>query len=76
MKTQRETKLQELYNGVSERIRDRRLKKNMTQLDLAVAVGCTQDYISRIESGDINLTLEYFYKLSNSLGVTVGYFFK
>jgi transcriptional regulator with XRE-family HTH domain len=73
---EREKRLQELLESVGEKIKARRLKKGITQLDLADIVGCNQDNISRIETGKNNLTLEYLFKIADSLGVTIGYFFK
>lgn len=74
--SEKEKILQEILESIGERIRARRLKKGMTQLDLANAVGCNQDNISRIESGKNNITIEYLFKIANSLGVSIGYFLK
>jgi len=40
---------------ISEYIRERRKKKRMTQAELGNKIGCTQVYISRIESGDARI---------------------
>jgi DNA-binding XRE family transcriptional regulator len=74
--TQREKKAREALVILGEKIKAKRLKKGITQLDLGEAVGCNQDNISRIESGKVNLTIESLSNIADSLGVTLGYFFK
>ena len=40
---------------VGDRIRDWRLKRNLTQLDLAVRADISQSYLARIERNQTNL---------------------
>ena len=47
-----------------------RTKKNMSQGDIARALGVDRGYISNIESGKKNLTLATIQKLANALGVS------
>jgi transcriptional regulator with XRE-family HTH domain len=74
--TEKEKNLQEVLLRIGENIRARRLKKKMTQFDLAEAIGCHQDNISRIETGKVNLTIEYLFNIAESLNVTIYHFFK
>ena len=43
-------------------------QKGITQKQLAEAMGCTQQYVSLILKGNLNLTLETISKLEKSLG--------
>ena len=47
-----------------------RMKKNMSQGDIARALEVDKGYISNIESGKKNLTLATIQKLANALGVS------
>ena len=51
-------------------IRNKRLKKRITQKQLADLIGVSQAYISKIESIDfINISLIEIIKLSKALGI-------
>lgn len=51
-------------------IRNKRLKKRITQKQLADLIGVSQAYISKIESYDfINISLIEIIKLSKALGI-------
>lgn len=51
-------------------IRNKRLKKKITQKQLADLIGVSQAYISKIESYDfINISLIEIIKLSKALGI-------
>lgn len=51
-------------------IRNKRLKKRITQKQLADLIGVSQAYISKIESCDfINISLIEIIKLSKALGI-------
>jgi len=52
---------------VGENLRLARLRRRLTQTQLANAVGCTQYHISRLEWGDQNVTLTMLLKLSFAL---------
>ena len=58
---------------LGKRIREERLKLNLTQEVLAEDVDLTTAYIGQIERGERNLTLENLIKVSNRLGVTIDY---
>lgn len=61
------------YKRLGIRIREERLKLNLTQAKLAEAVEISDTYMGAIERGERSLTLETLVKLSNRLGVTVDY---
>lgn len=48
-------------------LRSARVKQNMTQLELAEAAGFTHQYVSKIEEGQINVTLDTMKKLAEVL---------
>ncbi|GAB1463356.1 helix-turn-helix domain-containing protein [Pedobacter sp.] len=48
-------------------IRDLRLKKGLTQLELAAITGKDRQSIQRVESGNVNSTLYYMYELAEGL---------
>ena len=58
---------------LGKRIREERLKLNLTQEVLAEDVNLTTAYIGQIERGERNLTLENLVKVANRLGVSVDY---
>ena len=64
-----------IYNMASgkklgENLRKWRLKKNMSQGDLAAALSVDRAYISNIENGRMNPTLSTLEKISNALGIS------
>ena len=58
---------------IGRRIREERLRLNLTQEKLAEDVELTTAYIGQVERGERNLTLENLIKVANRLGVTVDY---
>lgn len=58
---------------IGRRIREERLRLNLTQERLAEDVELTTAYIGQVERGERNLTLENLIKVANRLGVTVDY---
>lgn len=62
---------------IGDIIRDRRKEHNMTQEDLAKAVGTTAATVSRWESGDIHkMKVNFMYKLSKILEMEPELFFQ
>lgn len=61
------------YKRLGERIREERLKLNLTQARLAEAVDISDTYMGAIERGERSLTLDTLVRLANRLGVTVDY---
>ena len=58
------------YELISKAI-DARLKKKMTQEDVAKKMGTTKSSISRFESGAYNPTVDFLIRLSEALGKTL-----
>lgn len=61
------------YKRLGERIREERLRLNLTQAQLAEAVDISNTYMGSIERGERSLTLDTLVRLANRLGVTVDY---
>ena len=61
------------YSGLGKRIREERLKLNLTQEKLAEDVGLTTAYIGQIERGERSLALDKLVLIVNCLGVTIDY---
>ena len=61
------------YKRLGERIREERVRLNLTQAALAEAVDISDTYMGAIERGERSLTLDTLVRLVNRLGVTVDY---
>jgi len=55
---------------LGENLRKLRLEKNMSQGDLATALGVDRAYISNIENGRMNPTLSTLEKIAGALGIS------
>ena len=55
---------------LGENLRKLRLKKNLSQGDLATALSVDRAYISNIENGRMNPTLSTLEKIANALGIS------
>ena len=55
---------------LGENLRKLRLKKNMSQVDLATALNVDRAYISNIENGRMNPTLSNLEKIAVALGIS------
>ena len=55
-----------------ERIRAVRLEKNMTQNELSERCGIAPYYLSRIETGQLNVRMETLFAIAKGLGVNVA----
>lgn len=64
------------YLALGKRIREERLKLNLTQEQLAESIDVSNSYIGQIERGERSLTLETLIKIAKRLGVTVDYLLK
>ncbi len=64
-------KLAPRYAVISELIAAR-IKNNMTQEDVAKRIGTKQSAIARLESGNINPSLEFLQKVAQSMGLHVS----
>jgi len=61
------------YKRLGKRIREERLRLNLTQAVLAEAIEISDTYMGAIERGERNLTLDTLVRLVGRLGVTVDY---
>ena len=61
------------YKRLGKRIREERIKLNLTQAQLAEAIDISDTYMGAIERGERSLTLDTLVKLVNRLVVTVDY---
>lgn len=58
-----------------QKVREIRKRQSISQEELAMRIGADQAYISRIESGQMNLTLDSVAELADALGVRAGALF-
>ena len=63
-------KLAPRYAVISELIKAR-IKYKMTQADVAKKVGTKQSAIARLESGNVNPSLEFLNKVAQVMGLSV-----
>lgn len=61
---------------VGQKIRNYRLKANMTQEDLAEHASLHYTYIGQVERGEKNLTLSSLEKILDALGLSFSDFFE
>ncbi len=59
-----------LSKKLGENLRKWREKKDMSQVDLATALGVDRAYISNIENGRMNPTLSTLEKIAGALGIS------
>jgi transcriptional regulator with XRE-family HTH domain len=62
----------EIKTAFGLRLRETRLAKGISQLDLGLDCGLSQTYLSEVESGKRNISLVNMSKLARSLGITLG----
>ena len=62
------------YEKLGQRIRKLRLEKSLTQAQLAEAVGCSNNYLSHIETAQCKLSLSMLLRLASELGESTDYF--
>lgn len=61
------------YSSLGQRIKEERLKLNLTQEQLAESIDISNSYMGQIERGERSLTLDTLVRLANRLGVTIDY---
>ncbi|KZB92458.1 transcriptional regulator [Bacillus sp. VT 712] len=61
------------YKKLGSRIREERLKLNLTQEILAEDINVSVSYMGQIERGERSLSLDTLVKLAHRLGVTIDY---
>lgn len=66
-----------LKEMIGMRIKELRIsKKNLSQNDFACLLGFDRTYLSRIENGKQNLTMDTIIKICNYLDVSLSEFFE
>ena len=60
------------YQSLGKRIKHFREKNGLSQYDLSDKTGISRSYLSRIESGQYNLSLDYLVLIANELKVPIG----
>ena len=65
----------EFLSNLGAKIKELRIKKNISQKDLAMECNFEKASMSRIESGKTNITILTLYKIINALDVDVKDFF-
>jgi len=55
-----------------KRVREERVKQNLSQEELAEKAGVHRTYIGMIERGEKNITLDNIRKLSEALGIKLS----
>lgn len=61
------------YSLLGKRIREERLRLNLTQEKLAEDVNISTAYLGQIERGERSVTLDKLIPLANKLGVTIDF---
>lgn len=62
----------DIIKKFSKRVKTLRLQKDMSQSDLAKKLGVHSTYISKIERGEQNMSIQGVEKLAKAIGVSVG----
>lgn len=60
---------------IGQRIKQRRLKVGMSQMNLAVATGVRYQQVQKYETGANRVSASRLWELGNALGVKITYFF-
>lgn len=61
---------------IGERIKELRISKQyMNQEEFSKKIGCDKAYLSRVESGKQNITIDNLVVICNGLGITLSDFF-
>lgn len=65
-----------LQKSIGKRVRNLRIVKlDLNQEEFASKLGWDRTYISRVESGNQNITIDNLNKICNALGVSLKEFF-
>ncbi len=66
----------EILFKFGNKVREERLKRNLSQEEFAVKIGVHRTYIGMIERAEKNITLINIEKIANALGITLSDLFK
>ncbi len=65
-----------IQEAIGKRVKELRiLLKSYTQEDLAKRIGWDRAYVSRVESGKLNVTIDSISQICHALGITLKEFF-
>ena len=56
-------------------VREQRKRLNVSQEELAMRIGADQAYVSRIEAGQMNVTLDTVEQIADALGIEAAALF-
>jgi len=65
----------EIKKQFGHAMREKRRETGISQEELAMRIGADQAYVSRIEAGQMNITLETVEELAKALGVQASELF-
>ncbi len=60
---------------IGKNIQNQRKKQNLTQIELAVEVGIDRAYLSEIENGKANISVNILYAIADALHTDIKDFF-
>ncbi len=60
---------------IGKNIQNQRKKQNLTQIELAVEVGIDRAYLSEIENGKANISVNILYAIADALHIDIKDFF-
>ena len=66
----------DVQKNFGNRIKELRLKKNLSQEKLALKIYIDRTYLASVENGKRNISINNIYKLAKGLDVTVSELFK
>lgn len=72
-RSRKQAEVETFSQKIGKRIREERLRLNLTQEKLAEDVDLSMAYIGQVERGERSLTLENLIMVARRLGVTVDY---
>lgn len=73
-----DTEIEQIYKKIGQKVKYYRLQKNMTQLELALEMGCKS--VSLVSAAELytrkkHFNIEHLYKISKILDVPIECFF-
>lgn len=68
--------MQDIQKWTGQRIRDIRLRKKISQEELAHMTGINRSHMGKIERGEVNLGIATLYTITKALEVSLSVVFK
>ena len=62
----------QLLVNLGLKIKELRAKKNISQQELSDLIGVKRQYISQIEAGDYNVTIDTLNKIANAFEISIS----